>query len=126
MTNSKAPLAYRAASLETAACLWEAVLTMLDADEYTSDDAEAKARGDMVRAARDALGTSALRLIVIGWTDAVDAAWIEMDGDDDLENGGQYGGSFDWDFVPSWIAANVDWSDSYRPTYTPSRHTAGV
>ena len=124
MTYSQAPLTHRAASLETAACLWEAVLTMLDTDEYTSGDAERRAVGDQVRAARDFLGTSHLRLTVIGWTDIVDAAWLEADGCEDMGRGGEYGGSFDWDFVPGWIDANIDWSDPHNPTYRPSVHAA--
>lgn len=127
MTYSQAPLAHRAASLETAACLWEAVLEMEAMREAVSGDPEQEERGALIRATREAIGSAALRLTVIGWTDLVDAAWIEADGCDDMGNGGQYGAPFDWEFVPGWIVANIDWSDPYRPTYTPSRHTvAGV
>lgn len=106
MTYSKAPLAYRAASLETAACLWEAVLLM-----ESRDDALAA----QIRDAREMLGSSHLRLTVIGWTDLVDAAWIAVDGDDGLGNSGQYENSFDWDFVPGWIVDNIDWSNPSSP-----------
>lgn len=123
MTYSQAPLAYRAASLETAACLWEAVLEMEAIGEAVSGDPEQEERGAMIRATREALGSAQLRLTVIGWTDHVDAAWIEADGYDDMGNGGQHGGPFDWEFVPGWIVANIDWSDPYRPTYRPSPHT---
>ncbi len=125
MTYSQAPLAYRAASLETAACLWEAVLEMEAIGApgaMVCPDVEAEKRGAMIRATREALGSAQLRLTVIGWTDLVDAAWIEADGCDDMGRGGQYGGPFDWEFVPGWIVANIDWNDPYRPTYTPSRH----
>lgn len=124
MTHSQAPLAYRAASLETAACLWEAVLDMESNGGYALASPEKAERAAQIKAARDALGSSHLRLTVIGWTDALDAAWLDADGCDDMGRGGQYGGSFDWDFVPGWIIANVDWSDPYRPTVSPSPHTA--
>lgn len=123
MADYSAPLRYRAHALETAACLWEAVLTIIDTDEYTSDNAERKALGDQVRACREAMGTSHLRLTVIGWTDHVDEAWRIADGDDAMNNSGQYGECFDWDFVPHWIVNNIDWSVPHMPTYRPSAHT---
>jgi len=77
----------------------------------------------MIRAARKEMGSSHLRLTVLGWTDLVDAAWINADGCEDMGRGGQYDGSFDWDFVPGWIVANIDWSDPHNPAYRPSPHT---
>lgn len=101
------------ASLETAACLWEAVLDMeTDASEPSTPEQQ---RAQAIREARAAIGTSGLRLIVIGWTEACDAAWHAID---DPTGGcpGQYGEAFDWDFVPGWIIDNVDWSDPHNPT----------
>lgn len=115
MTSTSAPLVYRAASLETAACLWEAVLEM---------EAESSPRAALIRAAREAIGSSHLRITVIGWTDLVDAAWIDADGCEDVGTSGQFAGSFDWDFVPGWVDANIDWSDPHNPHYAPSPHTA--
>src|SRR3546814_20522066 len=54
----------------------------------------------------DALGTAALRLTVVGWTDAVEASWREVENDYPL--------CFDWDFVPAWIIDHIDWSDPFH------------
>lgn len=99
---------YPAASLETAACLWEAVLEMRDTRHAA--DQIAASRAATIRAAFGRIGTSAIRLTVLGWTDTVDAAWAEV-----RES---YDAPFDWEFVPDWIAANVDWSTDY-PTLRP-------
>ncbi|MBO9579497.1 MAG: hypothetical protein J7498_01235 [Sphingobium sp.] len=91
-------------SLETAACLWEAVLNFRDDPSTNSDSIE---RTLAVRATFREIGTAALRLIVIGWTDAVEADWRRVEDDYPL--------CFDWDFVPEWIASHVDWSSSTGP-----------
>ena len=125
MTDFAAPLAYRAASLETAACLWEAVLEM----ESTADVRDGRpigfpeaGRARDIKATREAIGTSALRRIVIGWTDAADAAWRIADTDNGRSPaGGEYGEAFDWEFIPAWIVQNVDWSE---PTWGPSLRPA--
>lgn len=122
MADYSAPLRYRAHALETAACLWEAVLEMEAIGVAVSGTPEQEERGAMIRATREAIGSSGLRLTVIGWTDAVDATWQEADGCDELGTSGQYGGCFDWDFVPGWIVANVDWSSPHRPTCGRAPH----
>lgn len=106
---------YGGVHLETAACLWEAVMEMerCGAGLYGCTE-EQNMRGAAIRATREAIGSSHLRLTVIGWTDAVDAAWQAVD-DPTGNNPGQYDESFDWDFVPGWIIANVDWSDPQGP-----------
>jgi hypothetical protein len=124
MTDYTAPFIYRAASLETAACLWEAVLDMENDGITRGADEPAFSRAEMIRATREAIGSSALRLIVIGWTDAVDAAWKLADVDPVSGFGGQYGEPFDWEFVPGWIAANVDWSDPQSPYARPASPVA--
>ncbi|WP_209044936.1 hypothetical protein [Rhizorhabdus histidinilytica] len=91
-------------ALETAACLWEAVLAMRD---YRGVDADCIARGAAIQNAFGTLGTAAVRLLVIGWTPVVDAAWARI--------GSDYQFCFDWDFVPAWIIDNVDWSDPSAP-----------
>lgn len=91
-------------ALETAACLWEAVLSLRDNPVTNPADIE---RALLIRESFKAVGTGALRLIVIGWTDAVDAAWAKVADD--------YGMSFDWDFVPDWIIRHVDWSVPCHP-----------
>ncbi len=93
-------------ALETAACLWEAVLSLRDHPVTNPADIE---RALLIRESCNAIGTAALRMTVIGWTDAVDAAWASVaDG---------YLGCFDWDFVPDWIIRHVDWSDPCHPLF---------
>lgn len=95
-------------SLETAACLWEAVLTLRD---HPSSGPEAIARALAIRETCNAVGTADLRLRVVGWTSAVEAAWSAAADSYDL--------CFDWDFVPDWIVDHIDWSDPARPTIKP-------
>lgn len=99
---------FPAASLETAACLWEAVCEMEQNGDTRSADSDLEERGEMIRAAREAMGSSALRITVIGWTARVDAAWLEAQDTYDFP--------FDWEFVPGWIARNIDWSNPHCPT----------
>ncbi|MBM6577142.1 hypothetical protein KCP91_12235 [Microvirga sp. SRT01] len=94
---------YRASSLETAACIWEALL------EHRSNPPLA--------AAFERLGTSELRLIAMGWTDAVDAAWKVAEDD--------YQGPFDWGFVTDWIAENIDWTGP-RPVRRNAAPTGAI
>jgi hypothetical protein len=101
---------YARGPLETAACLWEAVL------ELCSGETSPGGLKEAVQASREMLGTSELRSTVIGWAEAVDAAWREADTDGGkFPDGGQYENAFDWEFVPNWIAENIDWSDPERP-----------
>ncbi|WP_263588844.1 hypothetical protein [Sphingopyxis sp. GC21] len=95
-------------ALETAACLWEAVLTLRDHPATNPDAIDLALR---IGASFEAIGTSAMRLIVIGWSDVVDAAWSEVAADYPL--------SFDWDFVPDWIARHIDWSVAGAPEIRP-------
>src|SRR3546814_4023532 len=69
---------YSEGSLETAACLWEAVLA-LRSRPITDPDAIGLALA--IGKTFDALGTAALRLTVVGWTDAVEASWREVEND---------------------------------------------
>ena len=95
-------------ALETAACLWEAVLTLRD-HPATNQDAVALALA--IRETCNAVGTADLRLTVIGWTGTVEAAWSAVADSYDL--------CFDWDFVPGWIIDHIDWSDPTHPTIRP-------
>ena len=95
---------YTLSHLETAACLWEAVLELRDRP-VTNPDANSRVLA--LRKCVDILGTAALRLVVVGWVDAVEAAWRAVEG--------EYPLSFDWDFVPRWIADTIDWSDPRHP-----------
>jgi hypothetical protein len=97
------PDTYPAASLETAACLWEAVLELRDSKSLS--DTAAAARCADIRAAFGRIGTSGTRLTVLGWTDLVDRAWAQARD--------HYDAPFDWEFVPDWIIANIDWSAEY-------------
>lgn len=95
---------YTLSHLETAACLWEAILELRD---RPATDPDAIARALAIRKSFDALGTSALRYVVVNWVDALEASWAASEGDYPL--------SFDWDFVPHWIVETIDWSDPRNP-----------
>lgn len=95
---------YMLSHLETAACLWEAILELRD---RPATDSDAIARALAMRKSFDALGTSALRYVVVNWVDALEAAWAASECDYPL--------SFDWDFVPRWIVETIDWSDPRNP-----------
>lgn len=91
-------------ALETAACLWEAVLSLRDRPVSHPENIELALQ---IRSSFEAIGTSALRMTVIGWSDAVEQAWAKV--------GEDYPLSFDWDFVPAWIDAHIDWSEPANP-----------
>lgn len=93
---------YHPSSLETAAVAWEAVLEILNGG---AGQKGLRAEANRIR---DEIGTSGLRLTVLEWVDEIDAAWAEVKD--------QYDQPFDWEFVPAWIADNIDWSGD-RPTY---------
>ncbi len=95
-------------ALETAACLWEGVLTLRD---RPATDPDAIALALAIRETCNAVGTADLRLTVVGWTGAVEAAWSAVADSYDL--------CFDWDFVPGWIIDHIDWSDPAHPTIRP-------
>ena len=113
---------YPAVSLETAACLWEAVLTR---EELATRPPKPGVIDDMAKeiaAAREALGSAGLRLTVIGWTDAVDHDWRIADtAGGRVPQGGEYGGAFDWEFIPDWLALNVEWGGENGPTLAKVR-----
>ncbi|WIW89618.1 ATP-binding protein [Sphingobium sp. V4] len=91
-------------ALETAACLWEAVLSLRDRPVSHPDAIELALQ---IRSSFEAIGTSVLRMTVIGWAPAVEQAWGKVADD--------YALSFDWDFVPAWIDAHIDWSEPGNP-----------
>lgn len=97
-------------ALETAACLWEAVLTLRD---HPATDPDAIALALAIRETCNAVGTADLRLTVVGWTSAVEVAWSAVAEGYDL--------CFDWDFVPGWIIDHIDWSDPAHPMIRPER-----
>ena len=95
-------------ALETAACLWEAVLTLRD---HPATDPDAIALALAIRETCNAVGTADVRLTVVSWASAVEAAWSAVADSYDL--------CFDWDFVPDWIVDHIDWSDPFHPTIKP-------
>jgi len=101
---------YSAASLETAACLWEDVLNSLRNPECSNHAA--------IEAARERLGTAHLRITVIGWTDAADQDWATVK-EENWDN------PFDWEWIPAWIANNVDWT-SHEPSLRSPRIVPGA
>ena len=98
---------YTETSLETAACLWEAVLFLCD---HPVTDPDRLALSLDIGKAFDTLGTAALRMTVVGWAEAVETAWRAVEDDYPLR--------FDWDFVPAWIIDTIDWSDPHHPAAT--------
>lgn len=97
---------YPFASLETAACMWEAVLEI---------EAGTTSMAPLIAAAREAIGSSGLRRTVLCWVDALDASWVRVDGFEHGRRLGRYSGAFDWEFVPDWLTLNVDWSNPHLP-----------
>lgn len=97
--------------LEAAATLWEAVLELLN------NGGGVKGKRAQVEAARERLGTSHLRLTVIGWTDAACQDWNEVRED-------QWDKCWDWDWIPEWLSHNVVWSDP-TPSLLPTRIIPG-
>jgi hypothetical protein len=93
---------YNAASLETAACIWEAVLEILNGG------AGQKGLRHQAQRIREKMGTNGLRLAALRWVDLVDEEWAKVKD--------TYDQPFDWEFVPDWIARNIDWS-SDAPVY---------
>lgn len=93
---------YPATSLETAACLWEAVLEILNGR------AGQKGLRHQANRIREQMGTSALRLTVLRWVELIDADWAKVKD--------EYDQPFDWEFVPEWIAQHIDWSGD-TPVY---------
>ena len=106
--NRTMPTGSLVSALETAACLWEAVLTLRD---HPSSDPDAVALALAIRETCNAVGAADLRLTVVGWANAVEAAWSVVADTYDL--------CFDWDFVPGWIVDHIDWSDPTHPTIKP-------
>ncbi|WP_197707506.1 hypothetical protein [Sphingobium sp. LB126] len=96
-------------SLETAACLWEAVLALRD---QAGGDPAARLLAAAIARSFETVGTAALRLIVVDWTSAVEKAWQEVSG--------TYLLCFDWDFVPDWVIENINWSDPANPHRMPT------
>lgn len=110
--------------LETAACLWEAVLEI---ETYATAPIDSRCSptdrevGEQIAATREAIGSSELRSTVTGWCAAVNSAWELVDRDAENPGGGAYtGGSFDWDFCPAFIMQNVDWSTPNNPHLYPN------
>lgn len=101
---------YPAASLETAACLWEAVLEIL------SGGAGQRGLRAKAQRARENMGTSGLRRTVLAWTEAADADWAVVKD--------TYDAPFDWEWIPEWIVLNVDW-DGHAPELRTKRLVPG-
>ena len=78
-------------ALETAACLWEACLKFKDADNSI---------GHIVSNWFEIKGTAEVRSTVISWHAECDAAYTAA-----VATG--YDDSFDWEFVPQWLATKL-------------------
>ncbi|MFC3215439.1 hypothetical protein [Novosphingobium panipatense] len=95
---------YTLSHLEAAASLWEAVLDLRD---HPAAEPDALVRALAIRKSFEAMGTCAMRIIVVGWIDAVDAAWYR--------NQETCPFCFDWSFVKQWVIDTIDWSDPDNP-----------
>lgn len=95
---------YTLSHLEAATCLWEAVIELRD---RPAADPDAIARALAIRTSFDLIGTSAMRIIVVGWIDAVDAAWYRIQESCPF--------CFEWSFVKQWVVDTIDWSDPDNP-----------
>lgn len=76
---------------EVACCIWEELMSLRETN-------------NLVRLTFDNNGCGAMRLLACDWAFACDQAWSKVADDFDM--------SFDWDFVPRWIAENVEWAES--------------
>lgn len=74
---------------ETACCAWEAILNAKD--------------DELIDAAFEALGTCEIRRFACFVAPMIEADWQSIGG------GESYGDPFDWEFVPQWLALNVNW-----------------
>lgn len=101
---------FTAASLETAACLWEAVQEMLNG---SAGHRGLRAKAQRVR---ENMGTSGLRKTVLGWTEAADADWEKVKE--------TYDAPFDWEWIPEWVVLNVEW-DGHAPELRSKRLVPG-
>lgn len=89
---------------ETACCVWEAILDV---------------KGDeLIAAAFERHGTAAIRQLACWWASLVEADWRSIGG------GEGYMDSFDWEFVPEWLALNINWS-SVAPSVNSIRRIPG-
>lgn len=103
------PGRYTDDTLDVAASLWGVVLDMRHAIAAIHSDVAAHARD--VAASFERMGTTALRLCVLGWTEFVEAAWYDAPRTCDK--------LFDQDFVPRWIIDNIDWTSGNQPMMRP-------
>lgn len=87
---------------ETACCAWEALL-------------DAKGT-EIIGQAFERLGTSEIRSFACYVAPMIEQDWQSIGG------GESYGDPFDWEFVPAWLALNVDWTGEY-PMVNASRVT---
>lgn len=94
--------------LETAACLWEALLDLRQKGlrPVPPMSLESEANPDAPPIARavvewlEGSGTCDVRLTVIGWTDECEAEWKKVAAD--------FTGCFDWDFVPEFLERKLE------------------
>lgn len=90
--------------LFTAACLWEAALEACQRGEAEARNERVTGYHSFARGLhryRANHGTAQLRDDVVRLAPACDAAWEALS-DDEQDDAG----SFDWDFVPAWLAQN--------------------
>lgn len=80
--------------MEAGACLWEAALDAIAAGNVRA------------LAAKEEIGMSALRSVVIGLANECETAWRSLDVDQQEDVG-----AFDWEFCPPWLLHRMGWTD---------------
>jgi len=93
--------------LLTSMCVWEAILEMKETD-------------NQVKACFENIGTNAVRWYAAQWCEKVDAAWDALTAEQQ-----EASVPFDWEFVPEWLAENVDWSNPHLPSLRLERSVPG-
>jgi hypothetical protein len=93
------------AQVETALCLWEAVCDLrtagFDKQQKSEDPGETYL---MLEGLFDGSGSFTMRAAVASIVDDCEVAWEAAT----AMNGGDYDGSFDFDFCPTFIAGAID------------------
>ena len=105
-------------TIETAACLWEAAVSLRDRASYTDlsmlggkDRAFLTAVGDRFKDH----GTAEMRMIVIGFAQTCANAFVIATDDAVL-----WSNAYDWHWCPAFLADAVDWTAA-RPAIDPGK-----
>lgn len=97
---------FTAGEVTTGLCLWEAWLDLIKCIESVNDNVLWDDKTTAAKAAtiQENAGTWDCRGMMVGAIRDCDKAWTVANG---LEANG-FDGSFDWDFVPAWLAGAIE------------------